>query len=420
VAQDVRDSLLEAFAATDRKEAGRLLDQALADAADPRLKGTVAEGFLAVARQYAEAVDAVDLTLRERYGKPVKEVRQTLEKLLGPRPGEPVPTLEMNQYGATRWDRALMLTDQLLWEEEWASAGEGRQLEMARRPREERFAGTELAGLFPLVRDNLDRMLLPEPTRYWNYFTDKSLSGYFFGGIGPEVLGTLAITVLTILMALPLGVIAAGYLVEASGGSQALSATVSVIRTCINTLAGVPSIVFGLFGLAFFVIYLPTVCPFMPSGTSILAGSMTLALLVLPVIIRASEEAIRAVPRAYKEAALSLGASRLRCFLTVTLPAAMPGILTGVILAMSRAAGETAPLLFTAAVAMKSDPFAISLSNPALVLSYTSYNIAVGDKIGAMVPHNQFGTVMTLILLVLILNVVAIVIRSRMSSKLRG
>jgi phosphate transport system permease protein len=186
---------------------------------------------------------------------------------------------------------------------------------------------------------------------------------------------------------------------------------------CVNTLAGVPSIVFGLFGLAFFVIYLLPKLG-LRQGSSILAGALTLALLVLPVIIRASEEAIRIVPRAYREASLALGASRFRCFVTVTLPAAMPGILTGLILSLSRAAGETAPILFTAGVAM--GPIPTSLSQPTRTLSYSSYDMAVGDKMAMLAPHNQFGMVMTLVAIVLLLNIAAIVLRGRMSRKLRG
>jgi phosphate transport system permease protein len=221
------------------------------------------------------------------------------------------------------------------------------------------------------------------------------------------------ITVLSILFALPLGVVAAAYLVEVAGDSI----LVKVIRTCINTLAGVPSIVFGLFGLAFFVLW------FLPHfgldrQSSIWAGALTLALLVLPVMIRASEEAIRSVPPAYKEGALALGAGRLRCFVTVTLPAALPGVLTGLILSMSRAAGETAPLLFTAAVAL--GPIPESLSQPTRALSYGSHDLAVGDRIAMMVPHQQYGMVATLVLLVLVLNIAAIWIRGRVARNLRG
>jgi phosphate transport system permease protein len=186
----------------------------------------------------------------------------------------------------------------------------------------------------------------------------------------------------------------------------------------------VPSVVFGLFGLALFVLHV------LDGRQCVLAASLTLAVLILPVIIRASEEAIRSVPPAYKEAALALGASRLRCFLTVQLPAAMPGILTGLILSMSRAAGETAPILFTGAVAVGSAlkvfrgdwPFvgADWLLQSTRALSYGGYDLAVNDKVAAMVPHQQYGMVTTLVTLVLLLNVAAILLRWRISRKLRG
>jgi phosphate transport system permease protein len=189
----------------------------------------------------------------------------------------------------------------------------------------------------------------------------------------------------------------------------------------------VPSVVFGLFGLALFVLVL------LDGRQCVLAASLTLAVLILPVIIRASEEAIRSVPPAYKEAALALGASRLRCFLTVQLPAAMPGILTGLILSMSRAAGETAPILFTGAVAVGSalkvfrgdwvaNPLATAdwLFQSTRALSYGGYDLAVNDKVAAMVPHQQYGMVTTLVALVLLLNVAAILLRWRISRKLRG
>jgi phosphate transport system permease protein len=182
----------------------------------------------------------------------------------------------------------------------------------------------------------------------------------------------------------------------------------------IDTLAGVPSIVFGLFGLAVIVHYVT-------GKPCILAGSLTLAVLVLPVVIRASEEAIRSVPQTFREASLGLGASSTRCFLTVTFPAAMPGILTGMILAMSRAAGETAPLLFTCAVATGSiSNWMNPLMEQTPVLSYSAYDIAVGDRLANMVPYNQFGLVAALIILVLTLNLAAIILRGRIARKLRG
>jgi phosphate transport system permease protein len=215
------------------------------------------------------------------------------------------------------------------------------------------------------------------------------------------------------LFVVPFGVISAAYLVECASDNL----VIRIIRMSINTLAGVPSIVFGLFGLAFFVLFfLPLFGA--PSKGCILAASMTLAVLTLPVMIRASEEAIRGVPQTYKEASLALGASRFRTFVKVTLPAALPGILTGVILSLSRVAGETAPVLFTGAVAL--GPMPKSIFDPTRTLSYGSYDMAVGDKLAAMVPHNQFGMVVTLVLLILCLNAVAIVLRSRVFKKLAG
>jgi len=186
---------------------------------------------------------------------------------------------------------------------------------------------------------------------------------------------------------------------------------------CINTLAGVPSIVFGLFGLAFFVLFLFPLLGF-ESTPCILAASMTLAVRALPVMSRASEEAIRAVPQSYNEGARALGSSRFHTFVTVTLPAALPGILTGAILSLGRIAGETAPILFTGAVSLGDVPK--SVFDPTRTLSYGSYDMAVGDRLAMMVPHNQYGMVVTLVTLILILNAMAVVLRSRVVKKLRG
>jgi phosphate transport system permease protein len=417
LAKRLRDALAEAFASTDKAAAEERLRWVLQQEGDERLKGTVAEGFFALARDYGRVVATVDLGRRAEYAKALAEVQESIRGLFGPPPNAERPPLVMDQYGVTRWDMAQKHLDRLLVAETWVAEKPAESLQRVRTPREQQFAGTDLAPLFPLVHDHAEEMLRPQPTFYWQYFLDDSLSGHYFGGVGPEILGTLLITVLAILLALPLGVIAAAYLVECARDSR----TVQLIRTCINTLAGVPSIVFGLFGLAFFVVFLLPLFG-LPQGSSVLAGGLTLGLLVLPIIIRASEEAIRAVPQTYKEAALALGAGRLRCFLAVTLPAALPGILTGVILSVSRVAGETAPILFTAAVAVgaSSWPPWSALARPTQTLAYSSYHLAVGDRLASLVPHNQYGMVMTLILLVLTLNIAAIVVRSRMARRLRG
>jgi phosphate transport system permease protein len=417
LAKRLRDDFSEAVESSDKAAAREALGRVLKHADDPRLKGTVAEGFFALASDYRRVLETVDLGRRAEYAKALGEVRDAIQALFGPRPGEPRPPLVMDQYGATRWDMAEKQLARLLVAEKWVEVQPGQPLQRVEVPREREFAGTDLAPLFPLVREHAADMFRPQTTLYWQYFIDDSLSGHYFGGVGPEILGTLLVTVLAIAFALPLGVISAAYLVECAGDGR----IVRLIRTCINTLAGVPSIVFGLFGLAFFVIFLLPKFG-LPQGSSILAGGLTLGLLVLPIIIRASEEAIRSVPPTYKEAALALGASRLRCFVTVTLPAALPGILTGVILGLGRAAGETAPILFTAAVAIGPTawPPWSAVTKPACTLAYSSYNMAVGDRLAALVPHNQYGMVMTLILLVLILNIAAILVRSRMVKRLRG
>ena len=411
--REIRDALIAAFQSTDESVVEERLSFVLSHADDERFKNTPAANLFHMATEYQHIAESVDLRRRTEYGKALDEVHDAINKLFGPRPGEPVPALLMDQYGATRWDRALVHLDSLLWAVRWEPAAPGKPLHKVRVRRETQFEGTELARLFPLVEQNLEGMMRPTSTFYWQYFIDDRTEGYVFGGVGPHILGTFTLTLLAIIFAVPLGVIAAAYLVEYAGDNP----VVLVIRTCINTLAGVPSIVFGLFGLAFFVIFLlPRLG--MPEGSSILAGSLTLAVLVLPIIIRASEEAIRAVPQTYREASHSLGASRFRALVTVILPAALPGILTAVILSMGRAAGETAPILFTAAVAL--GPIANSLADPTPVLSYGAYDISVGDRTAAWVPHKQYGMVMTLVVLVLLLNMAAILIRARMLKKLRG
>jgi phosphate transport system permease protein len=227
------------------------------------------------------------------------------------------------------------------------------------------------------------------------------------------VLGTFYLVLGTMIFAIPLGVIAAIYLAEFS---KETSKIVSLLRVFISTLAGVPSIVFGLFGLAFFINTMKV-----SNSKSVLVGAMTLAILVLPTIIRAAEEAIRAVPKTYKEAALSLGASKLRTVLTVILPAALPGVLTGIVISMGRAAGETAPIIFTAAVSVGKPLNLIqTLDQPTPALSWNIYNLVTEHEAVDQIRHVQFGMVFTLVLLVLLLNLAAIIMRARISKKLRG
>lgn len=411
--RDIRNRLIEAFEATDIEQVKQQIDSVLQYENDERLKGTAAEDFFPLARQYLKAASETDLSRRAEYAKELDELEQIIEELLGPRPGETLPALAQFRYGATRWDQAKKLLHRLQWRQLWVKQGSSVSLVMVEKSRVEEFAGTELEPVFGYIKDNLKKMLEPKPTFYWRYFFDGSTPGHYFGGVGPEILGTLLLTLLSMVFVVPFGVVSAAYLTECTREGP----IIRIIRMCINTLAGVPSIVFGLFGLAFFVLFL---IPLFggPSQPCILAGSMTLAVLTLPVMIRSSEEAIRTVPQTYKEASLALGASSFRTFMTVTLPAALPGILTGVILSLSRVAGETAPILFTAGITV--GPVPRSIFQTTRTLSYGSWDMAVGDKLSAQVPYNQFGMVVTLVLLILCMNGLAIVLRSRIFKHLKG
>jgi phosphate transport system permease protein len=191
---------------------------------------------------------------------------------------------------------------------------------------------------------------------------------------------------------------------------------VGFLRTCISTLAGVPSIVFGLFGLAFFINAVGV-----SDSKSVLVGSLTLALLILPTVIRAAEEAIRAVPLTYKEAALSLGAGRWHAVVTIILPASLPGILTGAVISMGRAAGETAPIIFTAAVSVGRPLRALeTFTQPTPALSWNIYNLATEHAAVEEIRHVQYGMVLVLVALVLLLNLTAIILRARISKRLRA
>lgn len=414
-AKKMRDLLLEAYQSTDRVMITRCVENIVGNTEVDRthFAGTVADELFGMAEEYGQIASTMDLSQRDKYSVAFEEAQKIARRLIGPRPGVIRPELVQNRFGTTRWDMVQAELNNLLWIDEWSYDDTTEKLIKTRKPRRDQFAGTGLVKLFDYFEEHSDKMFLPRMTFYRQYFTDDSTLGHFFGGVGPETLGTMLLTLLCMLFAFPLGVVSAAYLAEHDESTP----VISIIRMCINTLAGIPSIVFGLFGLAFFVMYVQPRLG-MSSQSTILAGALTLAVLVLPVVIRASEEAIRAVPRPYKEASLALGATELRTFITVTFPAALPGILTGVILSMSRAAGETAPILFTAAVAM--GPIPLSLAEPTRTLSYGSYDIAVGDRLSMRVPHQQFGMVMTLVLLVFLLNLTAIIIRWRVSKRLHN
>ena len=266
--------------------------------------------------------------------------------------------------------------------------------------------------MFGYLETRIREIMRPRWTVYWRFLFDQSYDAHFFGGIWPEMLGTFYLAFGAMLFAVPLGIVTAVYLAEYAG----TSGFVSLLRTCISSLAGVPSIVFGLFGLAFFINTVGV-----SNGKSVLAGSMTLALLVLPTVIRASEEAVLAVPRTYKEAAMSLGAGKWHTIVSVILPAAMPGILTSIIISLGRAAGETAPIIFTAAVSVgRPIAFWQALSQPSPALPWNIYNLATEHEAVDEIRHVQYGMVLTLVVMVLLLNLAAIIVRARITKKLRG
>jgi phosphate transport system permease protein len=240
----------------------------------------------------------------------------------------------------------------------------------------------------------------------WTFLTQAPMDSMTKGGILPCIVGTIYLSLGAIFVALPVGVASAIYLHEYARPGRVLR----IIRLGINNLAGVPSVVFGLFGLAFFVVWLKF-------GVSILAGALTLGALTLPVIIGASEEALRSVPDTYREASLALGATKWQTIYRVVLPAGLPGILTGAILGISRAAGETAPIMFTAAVffspSLPTSPF-----DEIMALPYHIYVLATaGTEIEVTRPL-QYGTALVLIILVLGMNLIAIIYRARLRRRM--
>jgi phosphate transport system permease protein len=219
------------------------------------------------------------------------------------------------------------------------------------------------------------------------------------GGILPAIIGTLYLTIGTAIFSVPLGVAAAIYLSEYASDTG----LTRLIRIAIINLAGIPSVVYGLFGLGLFVLFLQF-------GTSILSASLTLSIMTLPVIISTAEESLRAVPQAFRTVSISLGATRWQTIRRIVLKEALPGILTGVILGLERAAGETAPILFTGAAfflpRLPGSPFDATMALP--------YHLfVISTQVPEMPIQIQYGTALVLLTFVLGMNLIATVIRSR-------
>lgn len=239
----------------------------------------------------------------------------------------------------------------------------------------------------------------------WEFITQPPIEAMTKGGIFPVIVGTILLTALCMIVVIPIGVTTAIFLAEYSKPGLLLK----TVMMSIYTLAGVPSVVFGLFGLAVFVVAFNF-------GMSLLAGSLTLAIMILPYIISTSEEAIKAVPYSFKEASLACGATKWQTIRKVVLPTAMPGILTGAILGTAKVSGETAPIMFTAA-AFFTPGVPRSLLEPVMALPYHIYVLATaGTHIEETRPI-QYGTALTLIVLVLGMNLLGIILRSRQRKK---
>jgi phosphate transport system permease protein len=235
----------------------------------------------------------------------------------------------------------------------------------------------------------------------WEFLTQVPRDSMTAGGVAPAILGTFYLTLGAILFSLPLGVACAVYLTEYSPKGW----IVNLLRISINNLAGVPSVVFGLFGLTVFVKY-------MGFGVSIIAGSLTLGILALPVIISASQEALTAVPQSIREASLALGATQWETIRKVVLPAALPGILTGVILSVGRVAGETAPILFTAA-AFYVKGYPDSPFSEVMALPYHIYALMTDGTHPEEQTRIAYASSLLLLALVLSVSMLAIYIRQR-------
>ncbi len=239
----------------------------------------------------------------------------------------------------------------------------------------------------------------------WEFLTEPPYASMTKGGIFPCILGTIYLSVGAILVSMPLGVATAIYLNEYARQGK----LVRFIRFAVNNLAGIPSVVFGLFGLAFFVTYLKL-------QVSIISGALTLGILTLPVVIGASEEALRSVPDTYREASLGLGATQWQTIYRVVLPAALPSILTGAILSLSRAAGETAAIMFTAAV-FYTTRLPGSIFDSVMALPYHIYVLATAGTEIEATRHLQYGTSLVLIFLVFSMNLSVTIYRSFLRRK---
>lgn len=268
------------------------------------------------------------------------------------------------------------------------------------------FTGITLMAVFtviPIIATVIYILVQGAPAISLEFLSGFPRDGMRQGGILPAIIGTLYLTLGTAVFSVPLGIAAAIYLSEYAADTP-LTRT---IRIAIINLAGIPSVVYGLFGLGLFVLFLKF-------GTSILAASLTLSIMTLPVIISTAEESLRSVPQGFRTVSISLGATRWQTIRHIVLKEALPGILTGVILGLERAAGETAPILFTGAAfflpRLPGSPFDATMALP--------YHLfVISTQVPEMPIQIQYGTALVLLFFVLTMNLIATVVRSRARAK---
>ncbi len=261
------------------------------------------------------------------------------------------------------------------------------------------LAFISLLTVLPIITIVLYIFLQGTPAISWEFLTSMPSNGMKSGGLWPAIIGTFYLTMGTAIFSVPLGIAASIYIAEYAPNNR----WTRLIRIAIINLAGIPSVVYGLFGLGLFVV-------FMNFGTSILAASLTLSIMTLPVIISTTEEALRSVPTSFRVVSISLGATHWQTIKRIVLPQALPGIITGVILGLERAAGETAPILFTGAAfflpRLPQSPFDATMALP--------YHLfVISTQVPGMPIQIQYGTVLVLLLFVMGMNIAATIIRSR-------
>jgi len=291
---------------------------------------------------------------------------------------------------------------------------------------------SQITRAYPANRLNFLERLRVYASRWWEFLTDEPREANTEGGVMPAIFGTIAMTLIMTFFVAPFGIVAALYMREYAKQGPVLSA----VRIAVNNLAGVPSIVFGVFGLGFFCyviggsidsIFFAEKLPTPTFGTGgLLWASLTLALLTVPVVIVATEEALAAVPSSSREGSYACGASKWQTIRRIVLPRAMPGIMTGLILAMARGAGEVAPLMITGVVKLAPElpvdgnfPF-LHFSRSFMHLGFHIFDVGFQSRNSEAGKPMVYATALLLILLITLLNVTAIMIRSRLRRRFAG